>query len=358
MAKSWRFTVGKKGVNKVTVYERPDATSIYVMWWDDKGRHREALSTTAGHPVTDREKAKEVAKRMSRAQERKRNQLASEALGLVERRDYTLGELLARRHEDLGPKWSKKYAKDREVRRAFWLKHLGPDIPLKGVTPALVERIVLREQGELSDRWRQDVLRYLVDSFTYARRKLKWIGEDDDLSGVDIPKARGSGAAYTEAEAKAVVAKLAEVHPVAGWMGMIAFQTGRRISAIRSLRQKHIRVDGERTLIRFPGPTDKARKTGVAVVYGLPERTDWTRYTEHHTRIWLEQAEELAGVPHVERRAWHGFKRMYATATAGMAASDLQSGTLRTTLEKHYRQDALEPKDDVARVLAAKLGVL
>jgi integrase len=358
MAKAWRYTVGKKGVNKVTVFERPDATSIYLMWWDDDGKHREALSTTAGHPITDREMAVELADRMSKAQERKRNQLAAEALGLAPKRKYTLGELFEQRHADLSPDWSEKYQKDRELRRKFWTDALGEGIRLTAITPAMVERIVRDAQGDKSDRWAQDVLRYMVDSFAYARRKLKAIGERDDLSGVSIPRARGVSRAYTVAEARAIVGKLSEVDPIAGWMGVIAFQTGRRIGAIRTLQPKHIEQDGARTLVRFPGDTDKARKTGVAIVYGLPERDDWTIPTQETCNAWWREAEALAGVPHEDGRAWHGVKRMYATRTSGLAAADLQAGTLRSTLDGHYRQDALEPKDEVARLLAADLGVL
>ena len=78
---SWRYSVGRKGVSRCTVFERADATSLFVEWWDDDGRHRAALSTITGHPITDKDLAIEAVQRMSAAQERKRNQSAADALG-------------------------------------------------------------------------------------------------------------------------------------------------------------------------------------------------------------------------------------------------------------------------------------
>lgn len=352
MGKLWRYTVGKKGVNRVTVFERADATSIFVEWWDDDGRHKRALSTVAGHPVTDRETAKIIAHRMSEAQERRRNQQANEALGI--RVPRTLPELLARRHADLWESWSPKYRKSRQRRRDFWERKLG-DVRLTAVSPAVVERIARDAQGDRSDRWRQDVLRYLVDSFIYAERKLKWIDAASNLSAVDVPRARGRSVAYTEAEAKRLLPALWEVHPTAGWIGAVAAQTGRRLTAIRTLGPEQVHQDGDWTIISFPGDTDKARNTGEAAVYLLPGREDWTVPSLETCNAWIREAEDTAGIEHVKGRAWHGLKRLYATITSGMPGADRQSGTRAETLEGHYRQDVLAPKKEVAVRLAGRL---
>lgn len=352
MGKLWRYTVGKKGVNRVTVFERADATSLFIDWWDDDGRHKKALSSVTGHPVTDKELAKRIAHKVAEGQERKRNQDASEAVGI--RQPRTLTELLERRHADLWERWTPKYRKSRERRRAFWESKLGA-IRLTAVAPAVVERIAREAQGERSDRWRQDVLRYLVDSFIYAERKLKWIDARHNLSAVDIPKARGRSVAYTEAEARRLLPALWTVHPTAGWIGAVAAQTGRRLTAIRTLRPAHVRRDGEWTVISFPGDTDKARNTGEAAVYGLPQREDWDIPSPETCNAWLHEAEDAAGVPHVKGRAWHGLKRLYATLTADLPGADKQSGTLDDTLKRHYRQDLIEPKKALAVQLAGRL---
>lgn len=351
-----RFTVGDKGVSRVTVYRRPSSPACYVEWWDDDGRHRKVLKDAENNRVTDWSLAKKVAVQMSAAQEKKRNRLAAEYFGVTSGEERTLADLFERRHADLGPSWSDKYAKSRELRRGFWLERLGERTPLVAVNAAAVERVAREAQGELSDRWRQDVLRYVVDSFAYAERKLKWIDAKHNLSAVTVPSARGESKAYTLAEAKRLIPALFEVSPVAGWMGMVAFQTGRRIGAIRRLRPEHVEHGPDYSVIRFPGATDKARKTGEAVVIGLPERTDWRPVEYDTAKDWLAAAEKRAKVPHVSGRGYHGLKRLYATLTTGMKGADRQSGTRKETLESHYRQDVLEPKADVARALAGRLG--
>lgn len=351
----WRYRIGRKGVSRVTVFERPDATSIFVEWWDDGGRHRAALSEVVGHPVTDREVAEEIARRMSSAQERKRNQQAAEMLGIPTAR--TLKELLDQRHADLKPAWSSKYAKSRERRKAFWLDKLG-DARLTHVRPSIVERIAREAQAEkgLSDRWRQDVLRYLVDSFIYAEKKLKWIEPRHNLSAVTMPRAKGRGVPYTLEEAQKLLPKLWQVHPVAGWLGHVVFQGGRRIGAARQIKPEHVKRSGRWSYIEFPSDTDKAGNATVAAILDLPERTDWTVPTAEVCNQWIHDAEDLAGVEHVEGRGWHGLKRLYAELAEGLPGADLQSATRRDTLSGIYRPNTLPPKMEVAEVLAGRLA--
>lgn len=312
------------------------------------------LKDAENNRVTDFRLAKKIAVVMSARQQKKRNRLAAEFFGVKSSTEHTLSDLFDRRHADLGPSWSVKYAKSRELRKTFWLERLGEHTPLVRVTAAAVERVARDAQGALSDRWRQDVLRYMVDSFAYAEKKLKWIDARHNLSAVTIPSVRGASKAYSLAEAKRLLPALAEVHPVAGWMGAVAFQTGRRIGAIRTLEPSDVERSGDMTVIRFPGETDKARRTGEAVVYVGP-RTDWTVPAAEAALDWLRAAEKAAGVATVPGRGWHGLKRLYATLTTGMSGADRQSGTRKETLEAHYRQDVLEPKAEVAKALVGRL---
>lgn len=350
-----RFTVGDKGVSRVTVYRRSSSPGIYIEWWDDDGRHRKALKDFRGNRVTSWDDAKEIAKEFSRTQEKRRNLLGAEFFGIDSGEARTLSDLFERRHDDLGPDWSPKYAKSRDRRKTFWIERLGARTPLSAITAAAVERVAKEAQAKKSDRWRQDVLRYIVDSFAYAEKKLKWIEAKHNLSAVDIPSAKGESRAYSLAEARKLLPALYGVDPRAGWMGTVAFQTGRRIGAILALGPDDVRTEDELTVIQFAGETDKARKTGEAVVHGLPERTDWRPVAPEDANQWIHDAEAAAGVPHVSGRAWHGLKRLYATLTTALPGADKQSGTLKTTLEGHYRQDLLEPKVEVAKALADRL---
>lgn len=313
------------------------------------------LRDPEGNRVVDWETATKVAKSMSKVQRKRRNRLAAEYFGARATGEHTIADLFERRHDDLGAGWTPKYAKSRDLRKAFWIERFGKDTPLVAVNAAAVERVAREAQGEWSDRWRQDVLRYMVDSFSYAERKLKWIDAKHNLSAVTIPAARGASKAYTLAEAKAVVAKLWKIDARAGWVASVAFQTGRRIGAIRVLTKGDVTTEGELTVLRFAGATDKARRTGESVAAGLPKRTDWRPMTYDECLDWLRAAEKAAEVPYVSGRGFHGLKRLYATLTTGMAGADRQSGTRKETLEGHYRQDILEPKAEVARALAARL---
>lgn len=299
--------------------------------------------------------AKQAARRFSARQERKRNQDAAEALGLPSRR--SLKELLLRRHADLRPTWSEKYAKSRDLRKRFWLDKLG-DIRLTSVRAATVERIVreAQEKGKYSDRWRQDVLRYLIDSFIYAEKKLKWIEPRHNLSAVTLPRPKGRGTPYSLEDAKRLLPALWEVSPIAGWLGVVVFQGGRRIGAARQIKPEHVKRSGRWSYIEFPSETDKVGNATVAAIFDLPERTDWTVPSQEAVGDWIREAEEKAGVEHIEGRGWHGLKRLYAELTEGMAGADLQAATRRDTLSGIYRPNTLPPKMEVAEHLANQLG--
>lgn len=354
-------------MNRVTVYERSDATSIYVEWWDDRGRNREALSTVAGHPITDRDAAKEVARTMARAQEQKRNQQAREALGMPVRR--TLPDLLDALHEARVDRWSEGYRKSQERQRDFWLAKLG-DIDLHRVTPALVERVASEEADERdwSARTEGAYLRYLIDAFAFAQKKLKWLTERGNLSAVDVPQSDRKVAAYTLTEARKLLPALESVDRRAGWIGHVAFQTGRRLRAIRTLRRSAVDVRDVLSVLTFPAETDKAGQEGRAVVTGraheltreMMERGG--RYVvgkkppaNSLCNEWILEAEERAGVEHKYRRGWHGLKRLYATIAQGMVGREKQSGTTGQTLDRIYVQDDMPPKVRLAEALARRL---
>ena len=269
----WRYSVGTKGVNRVTVYERATGATIYVEWLDGLGRHQKALRTVVGHPVTDRALATRIAKRMSEEQEAARNRDAAEAVfGFTP--DRTLEELLERLQEDRGRTWSATYTKDQDRFRRFWLSKLGRDTQLGRISPALVERVV-RDEGDRRDwssRTQQAHLRYIVDASYYAQRKLKWIGELHNLSAVDIPAPKSESKAYSQAEIVKLLPRLHEVDLRAAFVGEVAWLSGRRLNAIRTLPTSALRTQkhgGERVgIVSFPEGTDKARNAGEVALVG------------------------------------------------------------------------------------------
>jgi hypothetical protein len=385
----WRYSVGTKGVNRVQVYERETGATIYIEWRDDAGRHQKALTALIGHPVTDRDVAKQIADRFAKEQEKKRNRRAYEAVFGATPGEHTLGELLEQLHADRGKEWSPLHAKDQRRFQKFWLEQLGRDLKLAQWSPALVERIVREAGDEQSPPWsprtRQAYLRYIVDASRYARRKLKWIDEKNDLAGaVDVPQAQSASQAYSPEEIPKLLDALGEVDLRAAFVGEVAWSTGRRLNAIRTLTTDAliVRDDGQ-GLLQFTSGTDKAKRSGVAplgdsalkVALKLLEcpavqatglfcvagdlsdpKPRKTLTTEKALIQWLHAAEVLAGIPVLPGRAYHGIKRRFSTAALSEdeTAAEKQSGTNADTLRRHYVQDDLAPKIELARQLDAQ----
>lgn len=356
----WRYSAGKKGVNRVTVFERPDATNIFVEWWDSLGRHRQSLRKASGVPVTDRDEAMRACDKMAAAQEQKANQTFGEMLGVPT--DRNLLDLLKRLHADKGAEWSESYRRDQDRYRKFWEAKLGA-VRLAHVTPAQLEKIAAAAFPKKANT-RGKVLRYIVDAFYYAQHKLKWITEEHNLSAVNIPKAKTQSRPYTLEEAKKLLPALEAVDWRAGWIGYVAVLTGRRLTAIRTLpRQAGWFEDlGDHGVLAFPGETDKARNTGEAIVTGTAlelTRRARKRYSVpsmEEVQDWLRAAEKAAGVPHKTHRSWHGLKRLYATLAKGHAGREKQSGTTGATLDRVYVQDERDPKLALAKMLAGRLA--
>jgi hypothetical protein len=285
---------------------------------------------------------------------------------------HTLTELLEAMHANRSGSWSESYRRDQDRYRLFWLEKLG-NVPLVRVNAALAERIVREEAARRvkdpkrrswSPRTHGAVLRYLKDAYYFAERKLKWINDKQNLSAITAPKAKGRSEAYTLAEARKLLPALESVDWRAGWIGHVALQTGRRLTAIRTLPTKvgWVVMGSEYAVLRFPGETDKARNTGEAVVSGdalrLTERAaqKWRTPPMHECRRWIREAEEAAGIECRHGRGWHGLKRLYATLAKGHVGREKQSGTLGVTLDRVYMQDDLAPKIELARVLAGKVA--
>lgn len=365
---TWRHSAGKKGINRVTVYERKDRGVLYVEWWSASGiRNQRTLEYITGVPVPNTEEGRvlavAIAERYSQERERDIYAELQDVYGNTPSR--TVDDLLGRLHEDRGGSWSESYARDQARYRTFWGTRIGPT-PLRNVRAAVVERIASDEalRREWSPRTQGAVLRYIVDAFYFAEKKLKWIEPRDNLSAVTIPSAKSRGRAYSLTEMRALLPALVDVDIRAGWIGHVCWQTGRRLSAVRTLRKKDVLHTDGRAVLRFPRETDKARAEGEAVIVGTA--ADLTgqlmgfpgKYvlgiappSLDECNDWLRNAEAHAGVTHVTGRAWHGIKRRWATETAGRRGRKGQAGTTEQTLSRVYEQDDLEPKAALAHDL-------
>lgn len=381
--KHWSYVTGRRGYNRIRVYRDREGAPIRIEWFDNAGRHREVLRTQDGTPVFNEDHAVEYAERAAKAQAKRREAIAAREL-LGQRPRYTLGQLFEALHRARESSWSEAYQRDQKRYRAFWEGELTKGVSLDRVTPAKVEHLARKaaEANGWSPRTEQSYLRYIVDAFYYASKKLKWIAPEQDLAAVEIPKAKSKGVPYTDDETRKLVPATLKVDLRCAGMAAIAATTGRRLNAIRHRMLTDVARDDlpdrPRMRIVFDPETDKARDQGVsyiedpnaiAIVEMLMQTPavqatgllfpsgDLQRKTPAKRKPirpeplidMLHEAERIAGVKEIKGRAYHGFKRWFATVAEDADAAARQSGTTRATLERIYRGDRPERKGKVSR---------
>lgn len=367
---TWSYSTGRRGVSRVRVYERYAGGPIQV---DYTGGDRQTLRNLANVPITDRDMATAIANRLSEKLARGAQQsTARQVLGIPER--HRLKELLDRYHEDREGEWGESHTADQRHMKAWWLQKLGARTELHKINESEVEAAVRRavDARDWSKRTRQKYLRYIMAAFRHARRKLKWIGEGQDLTAVDVPKPARGGPAYSHAEMMKLLKAAPDVDLRASVALEVAYDTQARSKAVLHLRV----ADYEDGLLTFRAAHDKAGKERVAVlsasatrrVEALIERTpgpwllmDGRRQLSYDQLLrLLREVEKAADVPHVDGRGWHAVKRRGVTdarqAVGDMGAVSKQSGTLTSTLERVYEQDDMEPKRAVAEAMERLRG--
>lgn len=376
----WPYAVGTKGVNRVRVYNRDDSGVIQIEWVDDRGRQQRSLRTVVGEPVTDRTLARDIADRMSAKQAEVRNQAARR---LVFGTDATVKDLLDELHRRREPKWKKTYRRDQGRYKAFWTEKLGARTHIKAVSADRVEAVVEEEAGRRgwSPRTQAAYLRYIVDAYYFAEKKLNLLLPTETLSAVDFPRlSKRRGKAYSAVETKALLPTLMEVDLRAGVVGQAYYQAGRRLNSTRLLEVGHVSFDTlttedreevEAVVFHYPPEQDKVgseeteavlvgsvvrkvrellrkpavQATGLLMPHGELDDPKAKRKPIRKENLihMLHEAESLAEVEHVSGRAYHGLKRRWAGSTTDRETARRQSGTSVAT-----QRDTYDPQDDRA----------
>ena len=379
MAKNWSYSTGHRGMNRVRVYERrtTGVEGIWIEWREGDKRVQRSLRSLVGHAVTDRSLAVDIANELAKAREVLSNKRARQAVFGKKQEEHTIGELFTELWRLKADGWRHGYHKNQITARRFWEDQLGLSRPCQPLSAAEVETIVARAAADRG--WKPGTqgryLGFLVDAYEFGRTKLKWWGEEGTLSAVDMPEHEPESRPYTDLEARQIIDALREIDVRAWCAAEVAYATGRRINSIRTLTRDLVHEVGGMTAIRFPGKTDKARRTGIAVLTkqaaeavqaALKLGSEWLLPNERQSAPvryeWLveqlREAETRAGVRTVPGRAYHGFKRSFATTVPGefRRAASKQSGTTEQTLRLHYEQDDMGDKIALAKYLEARRG--
>ena len=360
---TWSYSTGRRGVSRVRVYERYPGGPIQIEY---TGAPRQTLTNLAKTPITDQALATRIANRLS-------EELAAEATGKAARQilglqePRTLYELLERYHADMEAEWGETHLRQQRHMRKWWAAKLGASTHLTEINEAAVERAVRLavDARQWSPRTRQKYLRYIMATFAYARKKLKWIREDSELTGVKVPRPDRGGPSYTHAEMVKLLKAAPGVDPRASAALEIAYDTQARSKAVLHLKPSDYLGDGQ---VRFSKAHDKAKKGRIAVLSPTAAQRvealiatnpgrwlfaqDGRQMTYDELLDLLRAVEKAAGVPYVSGRGWHAVKRRGVTdarrAVGNMASVSKQSGTTEATLTRIYEQDDLEPKQAVA----------
>lgn len=392
MSKTWSWSTGERGVNRVRVYERKPGGPLQIEWHTDGGRKRKSLKKLVGEPVYDRETAKTIATEMAAKLRSKSGPKTNllQALGLGTGR--TLKEAWDQYIATRNSRWAESYHTDQRRYRAFWCEALGADTRLTEIAPATVERSVneAAEERDWSDNTVRHYLVVLKSVLNFAARDLRWMPESA-LPAIDFPDIDPEGHPYEPRELAALLEETLQLDLRLGVMARIGCTTLRRLGAIRELELKDLasrEIDGDVVpVIRFPGDTDKQGKTSEAVLPPStaklvkrlaekpavraagylfvrgdledPDPPEDKRKPLHDRTVneWWHEAEAAAGVEWIDGRAFHGIKRIGATVsshlTGGLAAAAQQSGTDADTLREVYVKSYPEQKRDLAERLEA-----
>ncbi len=353
--KPWSHVAGKRATttepsSRVRVYERPDLPGLYMTCaWD---------RTASGRPQEmklpdgmTREAAEALAE-LTAARRRERTLAGRDHLG--NRKQIQLGDLLERYHASADADgWSDKHRGDHRRSREFWLGALGRDAVVEELSKADVAKAA--RDARQASTWGARKERKLL---AYIRAATRWGCEQAELyphpplRGIRLPKYEPDTEELVY-DAERETPLLLGGHPSADWRDVLAVNvaadTGRRISAILSLRAEDIVTDGDQALLRFRAAFDKGDRGALVPV--SPETAELLAQALERDLVqefgWLfpegrldhddprdkprgkttaikglHALEELVGVTRIHGRGFHGLKRAHVTASMEASQGD------------------------------------
>lgn len=353
---SWSHSAGRRATatlpsSRVRVYERPDLPGRIFL-------SRGWVLTASGRPVetvlpegTTREGAALLADLT--ATERRRALLEGRnAMGEPKR--TTLSTLLAAYHDsETSGRWSARTLEDKDRFRIFWETELAEDPVVETLTRAVVERIAQRaaQRAKWGPRTERKALEYLRAATRWGYLKAELLDTNPFRGGFTLPdyEPETQELIYSLQDA----ALLCRPHPEVDWRVTlacsIAWDTGRRISAISALRSEDVVAGEDRLYLRFRREYDKGRREALVPISeetafliaetltrDLVEEWSWLfpegrlDYDDPRDKpigrkaleTLLHNAEAVLGIPSIPGRGFHGLKRAHVTVSMEISSGD------------------------------------
>lgn len=333
MAKKWKYSAGTYG-NKVTVMERVPGGTLYVRFWDSTKRNGKGdyVLRSLGHK--DREKAKRQAHRSS-------ERLATQS---------EPGSL---------PSIVSKYAASSgkfQNRASMLASYFGEASPSLAKWDQFIRD---RLDGTITGRpvrarTVQAELQWLSAAYNWAVRH--GLIKENPVRFYPIPREKNPlRPVMTEGEFEAL---LVVSEPPLSFLLVLAYYTGRRLSALLNLRaEDYVPTYGPHGSLRWRAETDKTGRLSVIPIpmelkwvlkqlpqdgFLFPAPRDRTKpMSRHYADKLLRKAYGKAGIRKRPGGLWHPIRRMWATARKHLPDVDVArvGGWSDTrTLKRAYQQ--------------------
>ena len=350
--KSWSFSAGERGVNRVRAFERATTGQLFLEHYEaSHSGARPRVHRVALVGLRDKNRAKEAAERLA-AELRCAAPLVTRHVTLAKLfdiycREVTPGKSSGKQRHDRTcvALFSRAFGAEREARslsRREWDRFIrerssGSLRPGGVVKP----RTVGSRQVAYDLRFLLAVLNWAV---TASDGRGETLLERNPLHGLSLPR---DGNPRRPIVDDLEFERLVEVAPKVGMHFelalILAHETGHRINSIRQLRWSDVDLDQQR--VRWRAEHDKiglehvtplsaralaalerARKVqraiGDAWVFPSPTSRE-EACSRHLMRDWWKRGEALAGLPPSPRRGWHALRRNFATALKEIPLKDL-----------------------------------
>jgi integrase len=369
----WSRSLGTQGEARVRVYERQPGSVLYMsVWLPGEGERRTSLKHR------DKRRAVCEAERLLKLR-------AEQQAGSKGRPILTLETLFRRyvaeaTHRPDGSLKTEAYLQHVAKTGEHLVRHFGAELPVEDLTPDRIrEYIVWRREGGVAGEpvgtsTIQRDLGMLKAALNWActvyegRRPIL---DRNPLDKVKLPREKDPKRPLLDAatiEQLLVVAP--QVHPFLRPLIVLAYRSGRRLSAILNLHADDI--DFAKGIIRWRAEHDKLRRTwavpmhpdvhrellrfrktggaigGLLFPHPRQHRHVGKSVTRHLAAYWLKEAFQRGRLVKPEGSLWHMFRRVWATERKHLPPNDVAAagGWLDIgTLQQCYQQ----PDDETMR---------